>query len=314
MQNYHETVNLTTNEGKRSKTYDGTRDVKDLAAGDTFYIAKFLKARDLDQLFSDVLKESNFQVMFHFSEGGQDATPIPRLVTAQTMKGKCRAPIYRMPGCNQKNIPTTPWTPTVSAICDKASERIGQDLNHCVVTLFRDQDDSLGFHQDKLLDLNEGSLILSISLGQARPIVFSSNDGRRTHRVLLQPGSLLAIGPQTNKQWKHAIPKVREQVGPRVSLSVRSISTFMDQHTGAILGKGQEFQDKNYPFTTNHDDETQYPPELAHKMGDLTAEALAVLKDLRYTHDPANWVDDEMDADYSSSSGQEEVGELTTLN
>src|SRR5687768_10614250 len=135
--------------------------------------------------------------------------------------------VDRMPGCNEKNIPTNEWTPKVKYVVDKASEAIKQRLNHCVVSRFRNQDDSLAFHYDKLLDLQDRSLILSVSFGDPRPIIFYSADGKDRQTIVLQPGSLLAIGPHTNKSFLHAIPKLEDPVGERISLSIRTIETYI---------------------------------------------------------------------------------------
>jgi hypothetical protein len=89
------------------------------------------------------------------------------MVSAQTCKDGSSSAIYRMPGCNQKNIDTTNWTESVKNIVEEASETIGQKFNHCVCTLYRDENDSLAFHTDKILDLEPDSKILSISYGVA---------------------------------------------------------------------------------------------------------------------------------------------------
>jgi len=264
-------------EAKRSSEFfDGKNDIAKLGAGDSFYIASFLK-KERKELFDKIMEEAQFTQMFNI--GKDSADPIPRLVSAQSDRIDPQTnAIYRMPGCNEKNIQTHDWTPSVKYVCDRASEEINQRLNHCVLTLFRDKDDSLSFHMDKLVDLKDGSLILSISFGETRPILFYSLDGKQRQTVMLRPGSLLAIGPKTNKQFMHAIPKLTEDVGPRVSLSLRTVESFIQYESPSetqspeepheegtclsqsfkILGKGSEFQTANYPFTVSHDDASSY--------------------------------------------------------
>ena len=182
-----------------------------MGEGDNYYIAKFLKS-DHEELFDRMMEETNFVQMLNI--GHNDADPIPRLVTAQSdRQDPDTSAIYRMPGYNEKNIATTEWTPTVKYVCDKASEEIGQKLNHCVLTFYNDENDSLAFHKDKLVDLKDNSLILSVSFGETRPILFHSIDRKHKQTIMLRPGSLLAIGPKTNKQYMHAIPKLTEKVG-----------------------------------------------------------------------------------------------------
>jgi len=264
---------------KRFKFFDGNKDIPKLAAGDSFYIADFLK-KERNEIFDKLMKEVKFVQMFQISEDAAD--PIPRLVTAQAGSNESGASaIYRMPGCNEKNIATTEWTPTVRYVCERASEEIGQKLNHCVLTLFRDQEDSLGFHKDKLVDLKENSLILSVSFGDARPILFHSVDGKHRQTLMLLPGSLLAIGPITNKLYMHAIPKLTDSVGPRISLSIRTVDSYIQYDDKSenceqaennksknfeILGKGAEYQCPNYPFITSYDDPDNYSDEVKRQI------------------------------------------------
>jgi len=185
----------------------------------------------------------------------------------------------------KKNIATHPWTKTVEYVRDKAIETINQKLNHCVLTLFRNENDSLHFHQDKLLDLKENSLILSISFGAIRPILFYSlhNDIKKQHRqyILLQPGSLLAIGPNTNLHYKHAIPKLKEECLPRISMSFRYIDTFIKNET--IIGKGEEYQCKNYPFITSYDNEPNYNLEIINKINQFKQKAQQEIEEIKKT-------------------------------
>jgi len=284
MDKYNKRIDLEE-EKRRTTFHNGRKDISKLGAGDSFYIAKFYK-KGHQEIFQKILEETNFIQMFHI--GKDQALPIPRLVTAQadhfeiatekkedtekkeeTEKVK-KSALYRMPGCNEKNIPVSDWTPTVKKVCELASEEINQKLNHCVLTLFQNEDDSLGFHQDKILYLNENSLILSISFGEARPIQFHSLNGKDSQTILLRPGSLLAIGPKTNKMYVHGIPKLTESVGPRVSLSLRTVDTFIqykkhskedlqnETENFEIVGKGSDYQTKNYPFIKSHDDPENY--------------------------------------------------------
>lgn len=229
--------------------------------------------------------------MFNCSE--TVAEPIPRLVAGQCDKSKGTSCIYRMPGCNERNIRTSNWTPTIKKICDMAKEEIGDDFNHCVVTLFRNKDDSLGMHKDKLLDLTDKTHILSISFGATRPIVFKSQDEKHSQTIMLRPGSLLAIGPKTNKTYFHAISKTEEEVGPRLSLSFRSISSFVNEQTEEISGQGEDHQDVHYPFLGNYS-QYQFTEEQLTIMKEFNAEAkrqvTQIISDLKESSDsPATY-------------------------
>ncbi len=268
--------------GKNIDYYDGKKPIHNLGGGDTFYIPKFIKGNELQkELFVKLLCEINFVQMFHFGQNNS-IEPIPRMVQGQTDKTGSHSCIYRMPGCNQSNINTENLSESVKYILDLAKHEVNDDgLNHCVCTLYRDSNDSLAFHKDKILDLEEDSLILSISFGEARPIVFKETSGKREQTILLQPGSLLAIGKKTNQQWIHAIPKLDTAVEPRISLSIRHIKTYIEEETETVIGKGDEYQTKNYPFIVSHDNPDKYTEEIKNSIGLLTVDAQNKLHNMR---------------------------------
>ena len=255
-----------------------------MGAGDSYYIPNFIKDdKQKSKLMSKLLEEVKFEQMFSFvsknrgnNYGKREIEAIPRLVKAQTDKDESKIdkyPVYRMPGCNQGNIPSSNWTETVELIRKKASSLIGQEFNHCVCTLYRYENDSLGFHKDKLLDLKEGSLILSLTFGEARPILFYHDSVDNIHKnskhkqcIILQPGSLLAIGQKTNMEYMHCIPKIDRKCEARISLSMRSIDTFHSLKDNKIIGKGSQYQTLNWPFCKNYSNDQQYDQNTKLKM------------------------------------------------
>ena len=290
--------------GASIEFYDGTSPIKNLCAGDSFYIPNFIKDdTEKSELMCQLLKEVKFKQMFSFvrSNNGnnkREIEPIPRLVKAQTDKTDKidKYPVYRMPGCNQGNIPSSNWTETVENIRKKASILIGQEFNHCVCTLYRDNNDSLGFHKDKLLDLKENSVILSLTFGEARPILFYKDCGQNgnVHKnskhkqcIILQPGSLLAIGQNTNLKYLHCIPKLERKCKPRISLSMRTIDTFHSIKDNKIIGKGSEYQTLNWPFCRNYCNHQQYDQKTKLKMDQYKVESQIKFEKLKkkYTND-----------------------------
>ncbi|QKF94361.1 2OG-Fe(II) oxygenase superfamily protein [Fadolivirus algeromassiliense] len=248
---------------KNSQYFDGRKDINKIGAGDSYYIANFIKSEKTD-LFKNLLNEVQFEQMFNISPN-KDVYPLPRLVSAQTFYDDAKGtPIYRMPGCNEANIKTKPWTKTVKYIRDKASELLGQEFNHCVIGLFRDENDSLAYHKDKLLDLEPNSVIISVSFGASRPIIFKSEKDDSEQIILLRPGSMLVFGQDTNHKYKHTIGKLDTQTDARISLSFRTVNTKV--LNGEIVGQGNDYQCTNYPFIKSFDDESEYTDEMKAKI------------------------------------------------
>ena len=72
-------------------------------------------------------------------------------------------------------------------------------FNHIIGTLYSDQTDEIGAHHDKMLDIRAGSDIISLSLGDAREFVLTSEAGIEQQRVVLADGDLFVLGPRTCK-------------------------------------------------------------------------------------------------------------------
>jgi alkylated DNA repair dioxygenase AlkB len=107
-------------------------------------------------------------------------------------------------------------------------------FNHIIGTLYTEQKDEIGAHHDKMRDIREGSDIISLSLGDAREFVLTSEDGVEKQRVVLEHGDLFVHGPLTNAQLKHAVLPVKAEriierhgaaLGPRISVVLRDIQT-----------------------------------------------------------------------------------------
>lgn len=101
-------------------------------------------------------------------------------------------------------------------------------VNHVIGTRYRDGDDYISFHADKVDDMTEGAPILSLSFGETRELhVIRSDSPDKPDVFKLGPGDLFVLGYQTNLTHKHAImPVTREQkVEPRISLVFRNIRT-----------------------------------------------------------------------------------------
>jgi alkylated DNA repair dioxygenase AlkB len=105
-----------------------------------------------------------------------------------------------------------PITPTIEYIRQKIVARTGIEFNHCVILLYRDADDCIGFHQDKTLDLDESAPIASVSLGRERPYALRDNPLKPTHeqQFIFPHGALLLLGPKTNEQFYHSVKQVEK--------------------------------------------------------------------------------------------------------
>ncbi len=101
-------------------------------------------------------------------------------------------------------------------------QRIDAPFNAVGLNLYRSGDDSVAMHNDKLHTLVPGHPIAIVSLGAARRMDIRTKAApRRTQRIVLEPGSLLAMSHASQFPYEHGVPKTRQAVGPRISVVYR---------------------------------------------------------------------------------------------
>jgi alkylated DNA repair dioxygenase AlkB len=118
---------------------------------------------------------------------------------------------------NADNVPR-PISDTRSVI-EALSEHI---FNSAGLNLYRNGQDSVAPHNDKLHTLNEGAPIALLSLGATRRFTLRTKETPKRHLDLdLESGSLLVMSYETQLHLDHGIPKTKQPVGPRISIVYR---------------------------------------------------------------------------------------------
>jgi len=117
------------------------------------------------------------------------------------------------------------WTPTVKMMRDLVTKETGQYCNHCVLNRYVNGSDYIGYHKDKNKDMRNGTCIFTVSLGTPRIMKLKNIKNKRVNDYTLKPGSIFAIGWQTNEKYKHSIPVSNKVKGTRISLTFRSIKS-----------------------------------------------------------------------------------------
>lgn len=133
------------------------------------------------------------------------------------------------PGCAYRYSGTlwepAPWHPLVESLRRTVETQTGARFNSVLLNLYRDGQDGMGYHSDDEPELGPEPAIASLSLGAERPLHFRHRRDREepTRRFPLADGSLLLMRGATQANWKHAIPKTRRPIGPRLNLTFRRI-------------------------------------------------------------------------------------------
>jgi alkylated DNA repair dioxygenase AlkB len=102
-----------------------------------------------------------------------------------------------------------------------AMHEFGAAFNSVGLNLYRDRNDSVAPHNDRLGDLVAGHPIVLLSLGATRRMRIQHKASKAKLELDLEPGSLLLMDYATQLHYDHGIPKEKAPVGPRISLAFR---------------------------------------------------------------------------------------------
>ena len=128
---------------------------------------------------------------------------------------------YRYSGIDN---PPKPWLPLLFELKARAERLAGTTFNSVLSNLYRDGRDSMGWHSDDERSLGANPVIASLSFGAVRRFRLKHKK-RPEHSIALElgPGSCLVMAGALQHHWRHALPKTKKPVGPRVNLTFRLI-------------------------------------------------------------------------------------------
>ena len=118
------------------------------------------------------------------------------------------------------------WTPTLLDLKTAVEKHCDHSFNSVLLNYYRDGQDSMGMHSDDEAELGTEPVIASLSLGEERALLFKHKTRKEqgTVKVPLPDGSLLVMGGQTQRYWRHGLNKLSRSCGPRVNLTFRQIT------------------------------------------------------------------------------------------
>lgn len=116
-----------------------------------------------------------------------------------------------------------PWTPTLLHL-KEVCERFAQArFNTVLVNLYRDGQDTVGWHSDDEPELGTDPVIASLSLGAPRTFRLRNRSSRETRTVDLPSGSLLVMSGRCQADWEHQLPRRARVLERRLNLTFRTI-------------------------------------------------------------------------------------------
>ncbi|HBY67399.1 MAG TPA: alpha-ketoglutarate-dependent dioxygenase AlkB [Flavobacteriaceae bacterium] len=186
-----------------------------LLGADVTYYPNFFSKKIADTYFETLLIETNWQ---------QDDITIfgktykqPRLTALHGEEGKS----YTYSGITMRPLPFTSVLKEIKKEVEKISE---VNFNVVLLNLYRDGQDSNGWHSDDEKELGKNPVIASVSLGVERTFHLKSKDDKESKTsIILQHGSLLLMRGGTQENYKHQLPKTKKVDSPRINLTFRTI-------------------------------------------------------------------------------------------
>lgn len=99
-----------------------------------------------------------------------------------------------------------------------------EQFTTCLANLYRNGQDSNGWHADNEKELGVNPIIASLSLGASRVFRLKHrNNSTLKTKIELTHGSLLIMGGKTQHHWLHQLPKTKKVNDPRINLTFRKL-------------------------------------------------------------------------------------------
>ena len=115
------------------------------------------------------------------------------------------------------------WTPLLLQIKQLATSYTGSNYNACLLNLYHDGDEGMGWHSDDEKEIIPNSSIASLSFGAERKFAIKHKATNQTHSILLENGSLFEMLGSFQKHWLHSMPKSKKIIAPRINLTFRQM-------------------------------------------------------------------------------------------
>lgn len=186
--------------------YDGLSKISNLGSGDSYYFPEVFNSNLFDKINAEVTFSSRDDVkigmygkIFKFRRD--------ICLMGETFKYSLINPPDHVP-----------FTPSVKFISTSINDIFEQKTNSSIVNRYVKIDDYIGSHKDKTTTLVSNSLIFCVSFGAIR--VFRLKNGQKIQHITVRPGSVIVLGPRTNREFKH---EVLPGQGTRISVTLRTV-------------------------------------------------------------------------------------------
>jgi alkylated DNA repair dioxygenase AlkB len=116
------------------------------------------------------------------------------------------------------------WIEPIAIVKRRVEEITNTGYNSVLLNLYRNNNDSMGWHRDNEKSLGTQPAIASVSFGATRLFkIRQYNKKGDSKAIALTHNSLLYMGGNMQNEWEHSVPKTAKPVGIRINLTFRQI-------------------------------------------------------------------------------------------
>src|SRR5215216_5311720 len=115
------------------------------------------------------------------------------------------------------------WTKELSDLKQIVEELAGAKFNSCLLNLYHNGNEGMGWHSDDEESLGKNNTIASLSFGAERKFSFKHKQTKQTVSLVLEHGSLLIMKAATQSNWLHSLHKSKNVTQPRINLTFRTM-------------------------------------------------------------------------------------------
>ena len=116
-----------------------------------------------------------------------------------------------------------PWTGELLGIKKAVEKLSGVTYNSCLLNLYEDGEQGMGWHHDDEKGLGKDANIASVTFGAERRFDMRHKKDKEKISLILEHGSLLIMRGTTQTYWHHQLPKIKKITEPRVNLTFRKM-------------------------------------------------------------------------------------------
>ena len=115
------------------------------------------------------------------------------------------------------------WTPGLKLIKEQIELISGHTYNSCLLNLYHNGEEGMGWHSDNEKQLKENGAIASVSFGASRKFTMKHKATKEKISLELDSGSLLLMSGSIQKHWLHSLPLSKKIKEARINLTFRTI-------------------------------------------------------------------------------------------